>query len=471
MKNIKALPAILAVCFFVPFLALASNSRAPEVKIFNNDLVQQKSFYAFPNMNENGGSIAVHDLGKDGKAEIIIGSGPGEEPWVYVYRSDGFLKRKFLAYDINSKMGVNVAVGNVRGKNKKKEIITAPMLGGGPQVRIFNAKGEALYNGTFYAFPEDFTGGVNIAVCQTNGTGHDEIIASAGPGGSPHARSYDSRGNYLGLDYRPFSEDNRGGATVTCANVDGGKEDEIVFGIQSFGVPDVKVYKTDSNRTVVGEWQAYDSNYEGGVQITGADMDNDGDDEIITAPTGDGTSQIRIFEGYGAETKAGSVIYESDFKGGVRIAAGTLESNKKVVSLVALPSKRIIEGRSDLFKYIDVNLSEQRLTAYYDGKKVFDYLISSGLANRPTPPGDFTVYAKFETLHMVGNYGEGNPDNYDLENVPHVLAFYGDYTIHGAYWHHNWGHVMSHGCVNEPLYEAGLLYDWANVGDPVIVHY
>lgn len=461
----------MAGVFCVPFMIFASDSRAPEVKIFNNDLVQQKTFNAFENNNQNGGSIAIHDLGNDGKAEIIIGSGPNEEPWVYIYRSDGKLKRKFLAYDVNSKMGVNVAVGNVRGKNKQKEIITAPMIGGGPQIRIFNAKGKALSFGSFYAFPEDFKGGVNIAVCQTNGEGHDEIIASAGPSGSPHARAFDSKGNFLGLEFRPFDEEDRGGATVACANVDGGPEDEIVFGIQSFGVPDVKVYKTDANHTVLGEWLAYDDGYQGGVQVAGGDMDNDGFDEIITAPTGDGAAQIRIFEGYGKETKAGAVIYESDFRGGVRIAAGLLEGKKKNYYLASLPSKRTIEGRSDLFKYIDVNLSEQRLTAYYDGRKVFDYLISSGLANRPTPVGDFNVYAKFETLHMVGNYGEGNPDNYDLENVPHVLAFYGDYTIHGAYWHHNWGHVMSHGCVNEPLYEASLLYDWANIGDPVIVHY
>lgn len=460
---------------FLPVVAFGSDSREPEVKIFNTKLEEQNSFFAFSDMNQYGGSIAVGDLGHDGKAEIVIGSGPTQEPWVYVYRSDGVLKRKFLAYDVNSKMGVNVAIGNVSGSAKKKkaknEIITAPMIDGGPQVRVFNAKGEALANGTFYAFDTDFKGGVNITACNTNGAGLDEIVASAGPGGESHIRTFDSKGNYLGLEYRPFDASDKGGANVACANVDGGVDEEIITAIQSFGKPKVKVYKTDSAKTILGDFSAYGDNYEGGVQVLGADIDDDGMDEIITAPTQDGGPQIRFFEAYGELVNPGKNIYEDDFVGGVRISAGILEKNKQQLRLVSLPARRQIEGRSDLFKYIDVNLSEQRLQAYYNGRKVYDFLISSGKSGYNTPIGDFTIYAKMESIRMTGFYGENDPNNYDLENVPHVLAFYGDYTIHGAYWHHNWGHVMSHGCVNEPLYEAALLYDWANVGDPVIVHY
>ena len=460
----------------MPFLVFASDSRAPEAKIFTKKLVHKKSFYPFENMNQNGGSVAVGDLGKDKKAEIVVGSGPGEEPWVYVFKSNGELKRKFLAYDTSMKAGVNVAIGNVRGKKKGKkkrnEIITAPMIDGGPQVRVFNNKGEALYNGSFFVFPEDFKGGVNIAACDTNGNGRTEIIASAGPGGETHARTYDSRGNYLGLEYRPFDDKNKGGATVACANVDGGSEDEIVFALQSFAGPYVKVYKTNSDKTVVSEFLAYDSGFKGGVQVTAGDVDQDGNDEIIVAPNWDGGPQIRMFEGHGAKLDTEEFIYEEDFRGGVRIAAGKLTKNKKIDRIVALPSKRHLEGRSDLFKYIDVNLTEQKLRAYYDGKKVFDFYVSTGKGGEyETPTGNFKVYAKLRTLRMSGFYGEGHPENYDLENVPHVLAYFGDYTIHGAYWHSNFGNVMSHGCVNEPLVEAGQLYEWANVGDPVIVHY
>ena len=485
MKNFKYLFIIALGLFLIPSITFAFDERPPEAKIYTKDFNHKKSFFPFENMNQEGGSVAVGDLGKDGKAEIVVGSGPGQEPWVYVFKSNGKFKYKFLAYDINSKMGVNVAIGNVRGKKKGKkkrnEIITGPMIDGGPQVRVFNKKGKEKYRGSFYAFDKGFKGGVNVAACDTNGDGKDEIIASAGPGGSTHARTFNGRGRYLGLDFRPFSDSIRGGANVACANVDGGLEDEVVFSVQSFDVPRVKVYKTNKEKTILGSFLAYNDGYKGGVQVTAGDIDKDGVDEIITAPNSDGGPHLRVFEGHGHALPQNAIVYEDDFKGGVRIAAGKLtkklskkqRNNGKVraARIVTLPAKRQIEGRADLFKYIDVNLSEQRLRAYRNGRKDFDFSVSTGKPGYETPTGHFHVYAKMATLRMTGFYGEGDPENYDLENVPDVLAFYGDYTIHGAYWHNNWGHVMSHGCINEPLYEADLLYHWANTGDDVIVHY
>jgi lipoprotein-anchoring transpeptidase ErfK/SrfK len=38
------------------------------------------------------------------------------------------------------------------------------------------------------------------------------------------------------------------------------------------------------------------------------------------------------------------------------------------------------------------------------------------------------------------------------------------FSLHGAYWHDNFGHTMSHGCVNIASANAEKLYEWA---DPV----
>ena len=58
---------------------------------------------------------------------------------------------------------------------------------------------------------------------------------------------------------------------------------------------------------------------------------------------------------------------------------------------------------------------------------------------------------------------------YDLANVPYVMYYYQGYGIHGAYWHNNFGHPMSHGCINMRPEEAGIVYSWADVGTNVIV--
>jgi lipoprotein-anchoring transpeptidase ErfK/SrfK len=60
---------------------------------------------------------------------------------------------------------------------------------------------------------------------------------------------------------------------------------------------------------------------------------------------------------------------------------------------------------------------------------------------------------------------------YDLPNVPYVMYFYQGYGLHGTYWHHNFGHPMSHGCVNFKTEDAGWLYNWASVGTLVNIHY
>lgn len=57
---------------------------------------------------------------------------------------------------------------------------------------------------------------------------------------------------------------------------------------------------------------------------------------------------------------------------------------------------------------------------------------------------------------------------YDLPNVPNTMYFYNaqipksrGYGIHGAYWHNNFGHPMSHGCINLSIPDSKTLYDWA----------
>ena|SRR5579884_3026910 len=110
-------------------------------------------------------------------------------------------------------------------------------------------------------------------------------------------------------------------------------------------------------------------------------------------------------------------------------------------------------------KWIEVDLAKQQLTAWEGNDIYMQYPISSGLYD-PTPPGTYTIYWKIRYIRMKGG-DKANGDFYDLPNVPDTMFFYQGYGIHGAYWHHNFGHPMSHGCVNEPLDKAHQLFEWA----------
>lgn len=115
-------------------------------------------------------------------------------------------------------------------------------------------------------------------------------------------------------------------------------------------------------------------------------------------------------------------------------------------------------------RWIDVDLSAQRLTAYQGSTAVRSTLVSTGLPATPTPTGQFRVYVKYASTTMSG-------PGYYLPNVPYTMYFYRGYGIHGTYWHSNFGHPMSHGCINLPTPEAEWLYYWASVGTLVNIHY
>lgn len=110
-------------------------------------------------------------------------------------------------------------------------------------------------------------------------------------------------------------------------------------------------------------------------------------------------------------------------------------------------------------KWIDVSLDEQRLRAWEGNRLVMEFPISSGLWT-PTPKGTFNIWYKTRSQRMEGGSKELGT-YYNLPNVPNNMFFYKGYAIHGAYWHNNFGHPMSHGCVNSPLASVAKLFAWA----------
>lgn len=122
-------------------------------------------------------------------------------------------------------------------------------------------------------------------------------------------------------------------------------------------------------------------------------------------------------------------------------------------------------------KRIVIDRSEQKLYAYEDETLFMELTISTGLKLTPTPRGTFNVFKKTPSRYMQGPLPNLPADQYyDLPGVPWNLYFtHGGAVIHGAYWHDNFGSPYSHGCVNLPVDEARILYNWAPLGTTVIV--
>jgi hypothetical protein len=135
-------------------------------------------------------------------------------------------------------------------------------------------------------------------------------------------------------------------------------------------------------------------------------------------------------------------------------------------------------------KWIEVSIGQQTLWAYQGDTLISTTYVSTGLAPNLTETGLFHVRLKYPKQDMTGfqnstgevvGFGDEAPSggtlSYDVEDVPNVMYFNMDAeSLHGTYWHNNFGHPMSHGCVNLPLDFAAYLYGWAPLGTMVWVH-
>jgi lipoprotein-anchoring transpeptidase ErfK/SrfK len=117
-------------------------------------------------------------------------------------------------------------------------------------------------------------------------------------------------------------------------------------------------------------------------------------------------------------------------------------------------------------RWIEVDLSDQKLYAWEGDRLYLETPISTGLPGTPTPMGEFRIWIKLRATKMEG--GEGSYYYY-LPNVPYVMFFENEnipgwrgYGLHGTYWHNDFGRRRSHGCVNLPTSVAEQIYYWVS---------
>lgn len=145
------------------------------------------------------------------------------------------------------------------------------------------------------------------------------------------------------------------------------------------------------------------------------------------------------------------------------------------IDLAAAEPETGVLGETDATgeKHIYVNLSTQTLTAYQGESLFMTALVSTGKWNK-TPTGEFAIWSKFRATRMSG--GSGN-DYYNLPNVPYTMFFSGSgipaasgFALHGTYWHNNFGHPMSHGCVNLRTVDAEKLFYWTDANNKITIY-
>ncbi len=437
MKNSIYLLLLSFAFVLIPPLQTKAHVPTLRVQIMDNSGLIQTSF-EIPTANEAGGAkIATADLGTDGTPEIIIGNGLGNEPRVTVYRLDGSTVGSFLAYDPSMGTGITLAVCDPDGDGTN-DIITGTQYGGGPHVRTFDNIGTAKNNEGFMAYAESFRGGVHVSCGDLDGDGKDELVTSPGPSGGPHIKvwKWENDAWKMTNEFYAFAKEETNGVVTTV-------HDKKLF---------VTLQKTNGNHVV----KSY---------VIHSSITEEKEQENFTiTTTGIFFANEKLFstsddEGYITKDSFAFVV---DVPFGSVNATAVDINNDGVQEIIAVADRPIFAASKEA-KRIEIDLSEQRLYAYENGILSNTFLISAARAPWQTPIGEHSVLAKLPFVHYAWFYGSGSSENYDLGVIPWNLRIYPHIYIHYAPWHNNFGHPMSHGCVNVNLENIKWIYDWSEV--------
>jgi hypothetical protein len=266
---------------------------------------------AFPYGFRGGFYVGSGDFNGDGTSEVVTGAGQGGGPQVRVFSAKGAALSGFFPYPTGFGGGVRVAAGHF---GSSEQIVTAPGPTGGPQVLTLSESGAI--QSSFWAYAPAFTGGVYVAAGNVDGTAGDEIVTGADRGGGPQVRIFRPDGTPIG-GFFAYPTGFGGGVRVAVGDVNGDGVDEIITGAGPSGGPQVRIFRLDG--TPIGGFFAYPTTFSGGVYVSTVRSPDGKTDWIVTGAGEGGGTQYRVFRADGTPVGGGFV---DNTASGVRPAGG-----------------------------------------------------------------------------------------------------------------------------------------------------
>ncbi|NQT49238.1 L,D-transpeptidase family protein [Candidatus Kuenenbacteria bacterium] len=442
---------------------LAAENEQVDFKVYSDQLKLEKDLDLIPDDFQGSARMKLIDLGGDGQKEVVVSYGNFENPMIKLFRLDGSLINVWKPYVEGFTGEISIAVADL-DNDGKEEIIAGPGAGGGPQVRVFNGYGAPLFTFGFWAHDQDYRNGVEVAAGDIDGDGFKEIIVSVIKDDKALVKFFNRFGEQLGVPIEIELENNFEPVKISSIDIDNDGVDEIIVGMGSGNQPKVKIFKKDG--TVLEEFFAYGENFEGGVNFSIVNVDSN--NIIVTGAGFSGGPHVRFFNSNGDPLKKSNFFsYTESFRGGVNVDYADIDNDGEL-ELVTLP--QIINNISGkyLHKYIDIDISEQKLRYYQNGKQVDEFIISSGKVNMPTPLGEYKIFQKNPRAYS-STYGLYMPwwmsfkPKYGLHELPEWPNGYKEGQDH-------LGMRVSHGCVRLGVGPAESLYNWTPIGTAVIIH-
>jgi len=210
-------------------VAGAGPGAGAHVKVFDGATgAEVRSFFAFPGF-AGGVFVGAGDIDRDGQADIIVGAGAGAAPHVKVFSgATGAELRSFFAFEAGFAGGVTVAGGDVDGDGRA-DVVVGAGPGAGPHVKVFDGATNGELR-SFFAFGAAFTGGVFVGAGDIDCDGCDELVVGAGAGAGPHVKVFDGATNAELRSFFAFPPESTGGVRVASGELNAEGMADLILG-------------------------------------------------------------------------------------------------------------------------------------------------------------------------------------------------------------------------------------------------
>jgi hypothetical protein len=182
------------------------------------------------------------------------------------------------------------------------------------------------------SFSVNLTGGSNVTIADNQGIGiinDDEprqyVVTGADFGGGPHVQVFDGISLALRFSFFAYAAAFTGGVRVATADVNADGQPDIITAPGRGGGPHVRIF--DGNTlAVIGELFAFEPTFTGGLNIAAGDVNLDGRADLMIGTDGqpgESLSRLRVFDGasFGL-LRDFTFTPGSDLTTGVRVGAG-----------------------------------------------------------------------------------------------------------------------------------------------------
>ncbi|TCL56999.1 peptidoglycan transpeptidase precursor (ErfK-YbiS-YhnG family) [Kineothrix alysoides] len=195
------------------------------------------------------------------------------------------------------------------------------------------------------------------------------------------------------------------------------------------------------------------------------------------------TEQAKLYDTYGKnrifhttdgreiELKSGAYGWKTNKETEIEALTTAIKNAETQIREPAYIYTAAVQGQQDIGNsYVEIDLSSQHLYLYVEGVMTLESDFVSGNASRGwnTPAGVFGLTYKSKNAVLRGE-GYETPVNY-------WMPFNGNIGMHDATWRGSFGGQIyetsgSHGCINLPLENAKIIYEYIYTGFPVVCYY